>query len=180
MPSCTFLTLTFVAYSNLILGSVEAWVHNTRFTETTVYEATIVANAWRAWLLYMCIFHFLSYIYIIFATLHCEDTARLSAAGSITSMAFPIKYAMNKFNCNSDAGFKVASFIWISAIWLTMPVLTILFWDTTLSPPGPWTPGCIPFAQLCNATLWATLGITNPTSDYQLMVKQYGQPQTIN
>jgi hypothetical protein len=100
------------------------------------------------------------------------------SAGFITFVAFLIKYVMRKFNCNSDDGFKVAFFIWISAFWLTMPILTIVFWVTTTSQ-GTWAPGCIHFAQLCNATLWATLRIKH-SKDHTLMVNRYGQPQTTN
>jgi hypothetical protein len=80
------------------------------------------------------------------------------SAGFITFVAFLIKYVMRKFNCNSDDGFKVAFFILISAFWLTMPILTNLFWVTTTSK-GSWVPSCIHFAHLCNATMWAFLGI---------------------
>ncbi len=158
-----------LAICNLILASVEAWVHDTRFTETTVYEATIVANAWRAWLVYMCAYHFVSFIFLTCFAMH--------GTTFVTFMAFPIKYVMNKFNCNSEAGFLIANFVWNSAIWLTMPILTILFWVPTSK--GTWTPGCIPFAQLCNETLWATLRVTS-AEDYNMMVNRYRQPQTFD
>jgi hypothetical protein len=173
-PCCESPWGPIIMLSHIVLACVEAWLVRSRFTDTTFPEAVVVANAWRAWVIYMCVFHF-----ICFVAATCCVCNRFSRGGQKKTVSFflcPVAFITDKL-CKSDGLTKVATSIWGVTLWYTMPVLTWLFWFP--SPQGTWMPGCVPFARLCDPTLWRALRVTN-VNDFNVMVNQYGKPQKLD
>ncbi len=159
----------WVAVAHFSLACAEANVLNTRYTDTTVPQAIIVAQYWRSWLTFMCIFNFmLSVPFFLYSLQSMEWKVKI-----ITYAAFPSLFIAIKIK-NQQLSYAVV-LIWLASLWLIVPIFTLLFWLP--NPQGMWQPGCALYNELCNPAIWSTLGISNIKA-LRVMHQQYGEKQS--
>jgi hypothetical protein len=159
----------WVAIAHFSLACAEADVLNKRYTDTVVPEAILVAQYWRSWLTFMCIFNFMiSVLFFLYSLQSTQWQVKI-----IRYAALPALFVASKIRTESWSIAVVV--IWLAGLWLIVPIITLLFWFP--NPQGMWQPGCALYNELCNPAIWSTLEISNIKA-LSVMYRQYGQRQS--
>lgn len=157
----------WVALAHVVLAVYEVNVLKTRYidTDTTVPQVILVAQYWRSWITFMCVFHF---VMAVLSFLFFFQPIKVLAF-----VFLPAFCVVSKLKAISEELANIASWLWLVFLWHIIPILTLAYWFPT--PQNNWYPGCIFHKELCDPAFWGALNVST-FEDFNVMINQYGKP----